>query len=583
MTAEPIECDVAIIGGGPGGTTTASLLRKYNPSLRVVIVEKEAFPRDHVGESQLPPIGKVLKEMGVWDKVEAAGFPIKLGATYTWGKTKEPWVFGFIPTAEIGDTRRPGKYAGWRERVAFQVDRSIYDTILLEHAKELGAQVLQPRRVSRVIQSVVEDRKTIESLELDNGQVLRARYYVDASGNAAVLRRQLGVDVDAPSLLRNVAFWDYWEKDGLNDSLLEKGTMRVMIRSVSFGWLWYIVLSDRKTSVGLVCNAEYYKASGKKPEELYREALTQEPQVSELLKNATSRNKVDATTDWSYVSNETVGENWFLVGESLGFADPILAAGLTLTHTCAAHCACTILELDRSTHDAQWLRNQYHEIQTRRVRQHMKFAEYWYSANGLFSAILENCSRIASESGLNLAPQEAFRWLSHGGIDDVPGQFVIGGLGLSGIKSVQKRFSHGESEDVRYLIDDMNTFDIDISGATSELMAIPMSGEIRKVTVLKRGDARWPITDLYGLIYEALKTNRFIEAIIMSLRNSIMSSFSDNPTRAAAFSQAILCLEALTAQGWVRCSKTPGRAALSMMTPDEGDIVYTERLGPANK
>lgn len=583
MTSQPIECDVVIIGGGPGGSTTASLLRKYNPSLRVVIVEKETFPRDHVGESQLPPIGKVLKEMGAWEKVEAAGFPIKLGATYTWGKTKEPWVFGFIPTAEIGDTRRPGKYEGWRERVAFQVDRSVYDKILLEHAKELGTSVLQPSRVTKVDVDSSVDRKIIHGIELDDGRTLRAKYYIDASGNAAVLRRQLGVDVDAPSLLRNVAFWDYWEKDRLNESLLEKGTMRVMIRSVSFGWLWYIVLSERRTSVGLVCNAEYYKASGQRPEDLYHQALAQEPQISELLKHASSRGKVDATTDWSYVSNETVGANWFLVGESLGFADPILAAGLTLTHTCAAHCACTILELERGVHNADWLRNQYHEIQTRRVRQHMKFAEYWYSSNELFSAILENCSRIASESGLKLSPQDAFRWLSHGGIDDVPGQFVIGGLGLSGIKAVQKRFSHDQSGAVQYLIDGMNTFELDIDGAATVSMAIPTEGSIRKVSVLQRGDARWPITDIYGLIYEALKSNRFIEGIIISLRNSILSNFMDNATRAAAFSQAILCLEALVAQGWVKCSKTEGRAALSMETPDEGDIVYTEKLGPATK
>jgi 2-polyprenyl-6-methoxyphenol hydroxylase-like FAD-dependent oxidoreductase len=87
-----MRCDVAIVGGGPGGTTLASLLKKYSPSLDVCIFEKESFPRDHVGESQLPPTSAVLHEMGAWEKVEAAGFPIKLGASYTWGKTMEPKV-----------------------------------------------------------------------------------------------------------------------------------------------------------------------------------------------------------------------------------------------------------------------------------------------------------------------------------------------------------------------------------------------------------------------------------------------------------------------------------------------------------
>src|SRR5690606_7335373 len=86
--------DVVIVGGGPGGSTAAALIKKYAPELSVAIIEREVFPREHVGESQLPAIGSILHEMGVWDKIEAANFVIKLGATYTWGKTRDPWVFG---------------------------------------------------------------------------------------------------------------------------------------------------------------------------------------------------------------------------------------------------------------------------------------------------------------------------------------------------------------------------------------------------------------------------------------------------------------------------------------------------------
>lgn len=78
-----IEVDVAIIGGGPSGSTVSALLSKYNPDLSVMIIEKAKFPREHVGESQLPGISAILDEMGVWDKVEAANFPIKLGASFT--------------------------------------------------------------------------------------------------------------------------------------------------------------------------------------------------------------------------------------------------------------------------------------------------------------------------------------------------------------------------------------------------------------------------------------------------------------------------------------------------------------------
>jgi hypothetical protein len=239
--------------------------------------------------------------------------------------------------------------------------------------------------------------------------------------------------------------------------------------------------------------------------------------------------------------------------------------------------------MDRGTHDRGWLRSQYHQTQTRRVRQHIKFAEYWYSANGLFTSILDNCSAIAAQSGLSFSPQEAFRWLSHGGIDDVPGQFAIGGLGLSAIKSVQKRFSNTDSNAVGYLIDGMNTFELDMTEARMETMALATKGTVQSVTVLVRDNARLPVTGVYGLVYEVLQRCRFIDQIVQGLKQLIVQSFVDNTSRAAAFDNSLLCLESMVAQGWVRCSHTPGRTSLSLQTPAEGSIVYTEKLGPAGR
>ncbi|MFO0941405.1 MAG: hypothetical protein U0930_11620, partial [Pirellulales bacterium] len=185
--------------------------------------------------------------------------------------------------------------------------------------------------------------------------------------------------------------------------------------------------------------------------------------------------------------------------------------------------------------------------------------------------------------GLQLTPQEAFRWLSHGGVDDIPGQFVIGGLGLSGIKSVQKRFTHNQTDDVRYLIDGMNTFNLDLNGAQKETMALPFEGEVQAVPVFVRGSARFPITGYYAQVFAALQQHRFIDGILRSIQQSV--SGSGLPT-GISFSDMIAgvfsCLESMVAQGWVRASFTEGRPALAMSTPDEGDIVYTENLGPAS-
>src|SRR5690606_29693828 len=143
-------CDVAIVGGGPAGSTAACMLRKYNPELRVLVLEKEKFPREHIGESQLPAVAQILHEMGCWDKVEAANFPVKLGATFTWGADDECWDFDFYPVEEFRDEPRPGRFEGQRKFTAFQAERAIYDKILLDHAREMGAEVREESPVRDV-------------------------------------------------------------------------------------------------------------------------------------------------------------------------------------------------------------------------------------------------------------------------------------------------------------------------------------------------------------------------------------------------------------------------------------------------
>lgn len=563
--------DVIIVGGGPGGSTTGALLRKYNPAMKVLIVEREQFPREHVGESQLPPIGPILHEMGAWDKVEAANFVVKLGASYTWGRTKDPWIFGFIPDQEVKDDPRPAPFGGWRAKVALQVDRAIYDDILLQHAAEVGCEVRQSCAVKRVHR--VANR--IDGLELADGSTVTARYYVDASGNAAVLRRAIGVQVHAPTLLQNVAFWDYYHKPGMNKPILERGVIRVRIRSVPFGWIWYIALSDDRTSVGLVTPASYFKACGKSREELFTAALQVPPDIQPLLKDAVRDGELRSTNDWSFVADTAVGDNWFLCGESLGFADPILAAGLTLTHTCARHLAYTILELDRGEHDAAWLRAEYNETQRRRVIQHMKFAEYWYTGNGHFEAIQDNCREIAKASGLQMTAAEAFRWLSNGGIDDDIGQFAIGGLSLSGLKGVQHRLSHDRPGDVTYQIHGMSSFKLKIEGATRGAVAGLHEGRIHKVETLERDGNRLVLAGAYRLVFEALQKSGKAADLFQNLQARISETMGADKMQ-FVMQECLQCLEVMVANKWVAGYFKHGQPAISMTTPLEGEIIYSE-------
>jgi len=548
------DADVAIIGGGPAGSTCGTLLKKYNPDLNVVILEKEKFPREHVGESQLPLIGAILNEMGCYEKVDGAGFPIKLGATYRWGKSEKLWDFEFIPFGEFKQPDRPTPYAGQRVWTAFQVERATYDTILLDHAAEMGCDVRQQTRVRAVHRE--DDRVT--GLELAEGETITAKHYVDASGHIGVLRRAMGVDVDIPTSLQNVAFWDYWENTEWAVKIGTGGT-RVFVLSIGSGWIWFIPIAPTRTSIGFICPAEYYKQSGKKPDEIYEWALSQEPLVSELITNATREGETRSTSDWSFKSERMTGENWFLAGESAGFADPILAAGLTLTHAGARELAYVILELERGNHDPAWLREHFERNQSRRITQHIRFADFWYAGNGQFTDLEEHTTKIAKESGIKLDPKKAFQWLANGGfLDDIPGRAGIGGLDLAATKEVTRLLTGDEGPG--WKLNDFNTFRINRVGAREVEIPIFQGGQIARVKALIRGIHTLPLVGPAALLVEALKKTLTIDEVLQALRNAYHQRLP--PDKAEIFvQQAVQVLEVMLIDGWVKGSLRKGKGA----------------------
>lgn len=560
--------DVAIVGGGPAGSTAGTLLKKYNPNLSVLILEKEKFPRDHVGESQLPQISDVLQEMGCWDKVEAADFPIKIGATYRWGTDPHPWDFNFIQPEKFKDDPRPAKFEGQRRQTAFQVDRAKYDEILLRHAEEMGCSVREETAVVKV--DAAGDR--ITALHLREEQIT-ARYYIDASGHIGVLRRALGVETHSPTRLQNIAIWDYWTNAEWADFIGVGGT-RIQIMSLSHGWIWFIPLSPTRTSVGFICPAEHYKQMKKRPEDIYSEALNSEPRISKLIANATSTGKIETTKDWSFLSDRTVGENWFLVGESAGFADPILSAGMTLAHTGARELAYTILDLEQEKHDAQWLKTQYDGNQRRRVQQHIRFADYWYAANGQLTDLQEHSREIARDAGLNLSPQKAFQWLGQGGFtNDILGQAAIAGFDLGSMKQVMQRFSQQE---VPWLLSAYNVFQLDILDAEVEFLAVYDRGQISRVKCYVKNGQRLPVTGFYGLLIDILSRAEYIEQIYRQLVLVFKERFSVQHAR-VALHQALGCLEVMVSSGIVKAVLNPELSKLNISIPMEGELIHTHR------
>lgn len=548
--------DVAIVGGGPAGATVGTLLKKYRPDLEVAIFEREQFPRDHVGESLLPMVTGVLHEMGVWDKVEAQNFPIKLGAVYRWGKEtdKDLYYFYFLPDGKFTQSERPGKYEGERTKTTFQVDRSVYDKVLLDHAAELGCKVYEQAKVSRVGQ----DGDSVTSLNVEGVGDVTARYYVDASGGESLFRRKFGVEVESPTSLRNIAIWDYWDNAEWAEKV-EGGTY-VYVLSLGHGWIWFIPLGPTRTSIGFITPAERFKQSGLSTEETYLQALEQQPLVKSLLANATRENRLQATKDWSFVAERLSGENWFLAGDACGFADPILAAGLTLAQVGARRVAYSILSILGGESDPAWVKAEYNRIQRRNTLNHIRFADYWYSANEQFSDLKDYCTQIAKDAGLSLDADAAFQWLGTGGFaDELNGLPFSGTYTLTAIKLFTSRFAAGETS---WKVYENNVFKLNVDGAEPDTVALYEEGHVYPLPCLRRGANIWPLNGIYKVVYEALQRESEMEYLAERIVYEIQRAGIPMSEEMAQISMETL--EGLITEGWVTASYDPKRPLLDV-------------------
>ena len=558
--------DVAIVGGGPAGSTCGALLKKYAPTLRVGIFEREKFPREHVGESQLPPLNLILQEMECWDEVEAADFPIKIGGTYRWGQDRQLWDFEFLPLREVMDEPRPAKYEGWRTKTAFQVDRAVYDKILLDRAGQWGCSVFESTKVTEV----KSEGDRILGLRLQDGSSVEAKYFVDATGSSGLLRRAMGIPTHVTSSLKNIAIWDYWENAQWAVEIGVGGT-RIQILSLPYGWLWFIPLGPTRTSVGLVTPADYLRESGLKAPELYRQALSEETRVRELLEGATAEGIVRTTKDWSFVADRCYGENFFLAGESSGFADPILSAGMTISQMGARELAYTLLELERGNHSEGWLKQTYDQQQKTRVTQHIRFADFWYTQNGCFTDLKEATARLASEAGYDMNPNEAFRWFASGSFSTDTAASAVANHAISTAKYLAQLMS---GETIQWEVARYSEFYPSLSGASEGEVADYADGKIERVRSFHRAGKTLKMTNLNEVIFNALQHSPKATVMMNAIANHFQKFMSIEEGRERIF-RVIEAMEALLLEGWLIGRAVVGEPRINMMTPTEpGPLIH---------
>ncbi|MGZ5529952.1 MAG: NAD(P)/FAD-dependent oxidoreductase [Limisphaerales bacterium] len=301
--------DTIVIGGGPGGSTAGTLMTKRGQ--RVLLLEKEVFPRFHIGESLLPYNFPIFDELGVMTALNAAGFPKKFGAQFELAD-KSRWV-GFV--------FKQGRFT--KHTQAMQVERAKFDHILLKNAAANGVEVREGWTVQRF--DSVENGMTVQATgPQGEKKTFCANWLIDASGRGNLTGNQEGLREMHPGLKKLAVFGHY-----LNVRLDagERAGDTVVIR-LNNKWFWVIPVSAEKTSVGCVMDKEEFGRWKGSPEELFNHIVQNNPAVLDRMKNARRVDEVHVTADFSYKNRRLYGPRLLRVGDAAGFLDPIFSSGV---------------------------------------------------------------------------------------------------------------------------------------------------------------------------------------------------------------------------------------------------------------
>ncbi|MBC7975042.1 MAG: tryptophan 7-halogenase [Myxococcales bacterium] len=310
--------DVIVLGGGPGGSSAASFVAMQGHS--VLLLEKEQFPRHQVGESLLPATTYgICSLLGIRDRIERAGFPRKQGGTFRWGKSPEPWTFRFAENPRV-----PGGYA-------YQVERSVFDKMLLDASREKGVEVREQHTVIGVEQ--VDGRFSRVRFRDDGGveRTASAKFIIDSEGHRGQNYALVGERVFS-QFFQNVALFGYFH-DGKRLPAPSSGN--ILCAAFRDGWFWYIPLSDKLTSVGAVVSREAAQRIQEGPEEAFKSYVASCPIIAEYLAPATRvtegmYGEFRVRKDYSYCNTSFSKPGLVLIGDAACFIDPVFSSGVHL-------------------------------------------------------------------------------------------------------------------------------------------------------------------------------------------------------------------------------------------------------------
>ena len=398
--------DVAIIGGGPAGSTAATLLSKAGR--RVIVLERDKFPRFHIGESLLPFSMQTFTRLGLQEKLRA-GFLEKFGGEI----------------AEAGGEKAAKFYFkdgfGSRTDRSYQVTRSKFDKMLLDHAAESGAEVREETLVENVdfdrdgaMLSLRRDARSrvLGRAEARLSENIRARYAIDASGRNSVIGNKFKLKKSYQHLQKLSLFAHY---EGLEREEGIDATLTRMVRTLQ-SWFWVIPLENDRTSIGIVLEAADFKSSGLSAEEFFERAIAEQPLVRNRIGAGRRVSQVYTAADFSYRSERLTGDRWLLAGDAAGFIDPVFSSGVFLAVLAGEQAADVLDEVLDHPKRARRLFRHYERLVNRAMDVYLRFVESWYGGKEFIEVFLTPTElfqippAVNAVLGGNIGNRFAIRW-----------------------------------------------------------------------------------------------------------------------------------------------------------------------------
>jgi flavin-dependent dehydrogenase len=317
--------DVIVAGGGPAGATVAALVAEHGHS--VLLLERATVPRFHVGESLIPETYHVLKRLGLVDRMNEECFPRKYSVQFVTDTGQESAPFYF-------DEHDPGP-----QSVTWQVERGPFDKLLLDRARQLGAVV---RTDARLLDVLTEGDRTVGvRAKLGDGPAreIRARAVVDATGQSVFVASRLGL-VRKDERLQKGTVWSYFKGAHRDPAERDAGATLIVQTEGNRSWFWYIPLRDDVVSVGCTgAMSDMFGPGFESAGATFERELARCPGMQWRLENATRCADYLTTKDFSYRVTQGAGDGWVLVGDALGFIDPVYSSGVFLALASGAFAA----------------------------------------------------------------------------------------------------------------------------------------------------------------------------------------------------------------------------------------------------